>query len=156
MSIPQPQFHLVAVDVTGPCRLSLRFADGHTGQVELTDIIERHPSLSRLRHRDVFATVAADEWRRGIIFAGDDSLALASDNLRALSLEQAGQYSHQQVIAWMHRNGLSLAGAATALGLSRRMLAYYRSGRKPVPKTVGLAMLGWEHRQASDRPAQVA
>jgi hypothetical protein len=78
------------------------------------------------------------------VFAGDDDLTLASDNLRALILEQAGEYSHQQVIAWMARHGLSLDAAAEALGISRRMLAYYRSGEKPIPKTVGLAMLGWE------------
>ena len=34
--------------------------------------------------------------------------------------------------------------AALALGVSRRMLAYYRSGAKPVPRTVALACLGWE------------
>ena len=34
--------------------------------------------------------------------------------------------------------------AALALGVSRRTLAYYRSGAKPVPRTVALACLGWE------------
>jgi hypothetical protein len=28
------------------------------------------------------------------------------------------------------------------------MLAYYRSGEKPVPRTVGLACLGWEEKYA--------
>jgi hypothetical protein len=44
----------------------------------------------------------------------------------------------------MARNDLTLDAAAVALGLSRRMLAYYRSGSKPVPRTVALACLGWE------------
>ena len=44
----------------------------------------------------------------------------------------------------MARHELSLDAAAEALGISRRMLAYYRSREKPIPKTVGLAMLGWE------------
>ena len=38
----------------------------------------------------------------------------------------------------------SVTTAALALGVSRRMLAYYRSGAKPVPRTVALACLGWE------------
>lgn len=47
----------------------------------------------------------------------------------------------------MARYQLTLDSAAAALGLSRRMLAYYRSGAKPVPRTVALACLGWEAQQ---------
>ncbi|MEG0187024.1 MAG: hypothetical protein RR704_26600, partial [Stenotrophomonas sp.] len=59
-----------------------------------------------------------------------------------------GEYSHQQVVAWMHHHALSLDTAAEALGISRRMLAYYRSGERPIPRTVGLAMLGWEAQES--------
>ena len=31
-----------------------------------------------------------------------------------------------------------------ALGVPRRMLTYYRSGSKPVPRSVALACLRWE------------
>jgi len=41
------------------------------------------------------------------------------------------------------QHGRTLA-AARALGLSRRMLAYYRGGAKPVPRIVALA---WEAEQ---------
>jgi len=37
---------------------------------------------------------------------------------------------------------LTLDRAAQELGLSWRLLAYYRSGEKPVPRTVALAMKG--------------
>ena len=47
----------------------------------------------------------------------------------------------------VQKDGLTLDGAARALGLSRRMLAYYRGGAKPVPRTVALACLGWEAEQ---------
>lgn len=140
----QPQFVLTGATVTGPNRLALSFADGYSAEADLSDLIAKHPSLARLQDRKVFADIALDEWRRGVIFAGDDDLTLASDNLRAIALEQAGEYSHQHVIVWMHQNGLTLDDAAQALGISRRMLAYYRSGEKPVPKSIGLAMLGWE------------
>jgi hypothetical protein len=42
------------------------------------------------------------------------------------------------------RYGLSLSDAAEALGLSRRQVAYYASGERPVPRTVLLACKGWE------------
>ena len=46
--------------------------------------------------------------------------------------------------AWMARNALSLSSAAEALGMTRRMMAHYRSGTRPVPRIVALACLGWE------------
>ena len=42
------------------------------------------------------------------------------------------------------RNQLSLSSAAEALGMTRRMIAHYRSGSRPIPKTVQLACVGWE------------
>lgn len=44
----------------------------------------------------------------------------------------------------MHRNGLSLNTAAEALGISRRMVSYYRTAQKAIPRTIWLACLGWE------------
>jgi hypothetical protein len=44
----------------------------------------------------------------------------------------------------MAHHAMTLDAAAAALDVSRRMLAYYRSGEKPIPRTVGLAMLGWD------------
>jgi hypothetical protein len=137
-------FTLTKAVAAGPQRLALAFADGFAAEVDLSPIIAKHPSLARLKDRKVFSKVALDEWKRGVVFAKDDDLALASDNLRALALEQAGEYSHHHVFSWMHDNGLTLDTAAEALGISRRMLAYYRSGEKAVPKSIGLAMVGWE------------
>lgn len=144
----QPQFAIKKVLAKMPATLHIWFCDDWVGEAELSYVITKHPSLSRLTDPKIFAQVAPDEWNRGVIFAGDDDLTLASDNLRALAIEQSGEYSHQQVVAWMHHHGLSLDTAADALGISRRMLAYYRSGERPIPKTVGLAMLGWEAQES--------
>ena len=140
----QLQFAIKKVVVTGATTLAITFRDGFVGHVDLAAMIARHPTLKRLRDPKVFANVARDEWHLGIVFAGDDALSMAGDNLRNLAIEQAGGVGHARVIEWMWRNGLTLEAAADALGISRRMLAYYRSGEKPIPKTVGLAMLGWE------------
>jgi hypothetical protein len=142
--IHQPQFLLRSVEAIEPGVLSLGFGDGYEGTVDLNAAIGRLRSLAPLKDWDLFQRVALDEWSRGVVFGGDDSLGLASDNLRASAIEQEGEFSHQQVIAWMDRHDFTLDQAAHGLGLSRRMLAYYRSGEKPVPRTVGLALLGWD------------
>jgi hypothetical protein len=45
---------------------------------------------------------------------------------------------------WITDNNLSLSSAAEAIGMTRRMIAHYRSGTRPIPKTVQLACIGWE------------
>ena len=142
-------FVLSSVSAVVPLHLRVQFADGLKGEVDLTGIVKRSPVLRRLREAQVFLKTGLDEWHRGVTFADDDNLTLASDNLRAWLLEQQGQTSHQQFMAWMHRHDLTLDAAAEALGLSRRMVAYYRSGAKAIPKTVTLAMVGWETCQAA-------
>jgi len=137
-------FVLQRVTAISPGRLSLTYADDAAFEVDLSEVIANHPNLARLRDPSVFAQVAPDEWQRGVMFAGDDTLALASDNLRAMAIEQSGEFSHQQLLTWMDHHGMTLDSAAAALDVSRRMLAYYRSGTKPIPRTVGLAMLGWD------------
>jgi hypothetical protein len=138
------QFTLTAVKALAGGVLSLTFADGATMRVDVTPIVRRHPSLRALNDPDTFRKAKIGEWGGSVQWAGNDALELAADNLRARAVEQAGGYSHELIIEWMARHGLTLDTAALALGLSRRMLAYYRSGDKPVPRTVALACLGWE------------
>lgn len=84
----QPQFVITRVAPAGPYRLALTFADGYACEVDLHGVITKHPTLARLLDPQVFAQVAPDEWKRGVVFAGNDDLTLASDNLRARALEQ--------------------------------------------------------------------
>lgn len=140
----EPQFTLQAVHALPGQSLQLSFADGYAARVQLADIIARHPSLVDLGEPEIFAQAALGEWGECVRWGGRDDLELAADNLRARAVEQAGQASHETIINWMARYSLTLDQAAQALGLSRRMVAYYRSGQKPVPRTVALAIKGWE------------
>jgi len=45
---------------------------------------------------------------------------------------------------------LSLSVAAESLGMTRRMIAHYRTGSKPIPIVVGLACRGWEAKRATN------
>ena len=65
-----------------------------------------------------------------------------ADNVYAWAKEQAGEPSHEILNDWMLRNDLSLTTAAEALGLSRRMVSYYRTAQKAIPKTGWLACRG--------------
>ncbi len=42
-------------------------------------------------------------------------------------------------------------GVAEALGISRRMVSYYRTAHKPIPRAIWLAGLGWEATRPKDR-----
>lgn len=142
----QKQFTLTAVQALADGVLALTYADGEQLQVSVLPLIQRHPTLRELATPAVFQRAKLGEWGASVTW-GQDALELAADNLRARAVEQAGGTSHETIWNWMARHDLTLDAAAQALGLSRRMLAYYRSGEKPVPRTVALACLGWEAEQ---------
>jgi len=129
---------------------------GHHAGAVFAGIVDRHPTLARLRDPNVFSTAKVGEHGACVIWADDDDLELAADNLRARAVEQAGGVSHEFVGNWMARHGLTLDTAAEALGVSRRMLAYCRSGAEPVPRTVALACLGWEKARKAGAQALAA
>lgn len=141
--IHDPQHTIRALSVRAPCGLSITFADGATLMVDLTSTIESHSALWALKDWVLFSEAHADE-RGGYVVWVDDELEMAADNLRNLAVEQAGGIGSERVVTWMDRNHLTQERAAQAIGVSRRMLNYYLSGAKPIPKTVWLACLGWE------------
>jgi predicted DNA-binding transcriptional regulator AlpA len=137
-------FILTAVRPVLPSTLHLEFADGANLTLDLSDTIQSFTSLARLKNPEVFATACLAESGRVVVWDNNNMLELAADNLRARAIEQAGGVSHEFIWNWMAKNHLTLDTAAAAIGVSRRMLAYYRSGKNPVPRTVALACIGWE------------
>jgi len=143
----QDHFLIKAVNASKPYRLTITFGDNATMTVDLKETIGRIPALSSLKDKELFSSAVIEEhglsveWRQG-------ELDMAGDNLRAKAIEQAGGISHERIWEWMHKNDLTLDAAAEALGISRRMLAYYRSGQKPIPKHIWLACIGWESQKS--------
>ena len=137
-------FTLVAAKAKPNQVLHLSFADGAEFDVDLTEIISKHPTLAALADPATFKRAKVGDWG-GTVTWGTDDLELAADNLRARGVEQAGGFSHEEIVQWMYVNQLTQQQAADALGISRRMLGYYLSGEKPVPRTVALACIGWTH-----------
>jgi DNA-binding XRE family transcriptional regulator len=76
---------------------------------------------------------------------GDEAAELDNMHLWLLEQEQRGTPLHAEAFRrWRARNRLTLDQAADALGLSRRMVGYYESGKSMIPKSIGLACAGWE------------
>jgi hypothetical protein len=122
--------------------VELVWSTGETLNVNLSDLPRRNAAFAKLTDPAFFAKMERDEWGHGI--GWPDGLDLGADRLYELSREQAGLPTASEFEAWMERNGLSLSVAAESLGMTRRMIAHYRTGSKPIPIVVGLACKGWE------------
>lgn len=137
---------ITSVAVLGDKRLEIAWDDGHVAPIDLSDVIAAHKGLAPLKRKAEFARVAmsADgwslEWPSGVDFG--------APQLRRWADEQAGELMPvADFRTWMDEHGLTQEAAAQALGLSRRMIGYYLSGEKPIPKTVMLATEGWAARE---------
>ena len=142
----QEHFRIKAVDASEPYLLHITFGDDASMTVDLATIIDRIPSLNPLKNKELFSHAGVGEWGLTVVWIPEE-LDMAGDNLRAEAVEQADGISHERVWEWMYRNGLSINTAAEALGISRRMSIYYRTGQKPIPKHIWLACIGWETEQ---------
>src|SRR3546814_8667818 len=67
-----------------------------------------------------------------------------SSDVCSSDLAATGHGDVRAFLEWRLRHALSLSKAADALGVSRRMVAYYSNGEKKVPKPILLACRGWE------------
>ena len=141
MSTTDTMRTIESVKATGPAQLRLRWSDGAAAELDLSDWLEQ-PAFAALRDPAEFARVEIGDWGHSLEWpsgaeAGADSLWL--ETLSALRRADARAF-----LEWRLKHGLSLSKAAEALGLSRRMVAYYSNAEKPVPKTVLLACRGWD------------
>jgi Protein of unknown function (DUF2442) len=139
---------LTAVSIAGVQTLAVTWDDGRTAQVDLAGVIAGRKALAPLGDAAAFAgaMLSADgwsvEWPCGVDFG--------APQLRRWADEQSGEVMAAAVFrTWMESHAFTLDRAADALGLSRRMIAYYLSGEQPVPKTVMLATEGFDRRMAA-------
>ncbi len=129
------------VEALAPYRLRIHWDTGEVLEVDVGDKLKGVRALSHLLEPTAFAGAHAGEG--GVSVEWEDS-EFGADNVYAWTREQRGEASHEMFNEWMYRNDLAPGAAAEALGVSRRMVAYYRAGQKPIPKTVWLACRGWE------------
>ena len=126
-------------------RLRLTFIDDRTYTLDFVPLMDASPGLAPLRDVAAFAeaTVIPGEgwtvvWPSLDIQIGADTLWLDAQ------AQQAPDENTRAFIQWRSRNGLSLAQAAAALGLTTRTISAYGTGARPVPRYIALACRGWE------------
>lgn len=143
---------MLSLAVAGPGRLELEWDDGHGAAVDLGAVIAGHPGLKPIRAARAFAKAALSDDGWSVEWPG--GVDLGAPQLRRWADEQAGETMRADDFrAWMKAHALTLDGAASGLGLSRRMIAYYASGEKPIPKTVLLATEGLRARERKEQRA---
>lgn len=121
--------------------LRVRWSSGMVADLDLSDLVKKK-AFKSLRG-NAFQHARLDEWGHSVEWP--DGTAIGADALWRRTLLARGHEDAVAFLDWRMMHGLSLSEAAEALGLSRRMVAYYSSGTRAVPKTVLLACRGWEH-----------
>jgi len=124
-------------------RLSIGWQDGTEDSVDIRDLLGRLKGLAPLRRAATFRRAKVGQWGWSVVWPGRRDIG--AETLWRLAREQAGDIMPTQAFRqWRSTNGLTLDGAAQALGLSRRIVAYYDSGTRMIPKTVWLATMGYD------------
>ena len=137
MSATDTMRTIKAVGPAGDTRLRLQWSDGTQAELDLGGWLQQ-PAFAPLSDPAEFAKVKLGDWGHSLewpsgVEAGADALWL--ETLAATRRQAARAF-----LQWRLKHALSLSAAAEALGLSRRMVAYYSNGAK----TVLLACRGWE------------
>src|SRR3546814_20450259 len=86
---------------------------------------------------DLFAKVEVGDW--GHSLAWPSGAELGADMLWLETLLATGHGDVRAFLEGRLRHALSLSKAADALGVSRRMVAYYSNGEKQLANTIRLA-----------------
>ena len=127
-----------------PFTLRLRWTSGDEGTVDVSGMVERFKLYEPLRQSpDLFRQVRLGEHGTDIVWT--DEIDMAADTLWRLAQEQSGATMTADAFRhWRERKAYTLDDAARALGISRRIVAYYEQGNRPIPRVVALATRGLE------------
>ena len=127
-----------------PLTLRIRWDNGDESRVDVSGLIETFRVYELLRRSpDLFAQVRLGEYGADIVWP--DDVDISADTLWRLAQEQSGAtMSPDDFKHWRERKAYTLDAAARALGVSRRMVAYYEQGAKRIPRVVALATRGLE------------
>lgn len=122
-----------------PMTLRVRWDRGDESLVNLSGIIATFRVYEPLRRSpELFRQARVGEHGADIVWT--DDIDMSADTLWRLAQEQSGvTLSASAFREWRERRAYTLDTAAEALGISRRMVAYYEQGKKPIPRVVALA-----------------
>jgi hypothetical protein len=132
---------VAAASAKPPATLILRWSDGTRAELDLGGVM-RDRRFRSLRDSKIFGKARIGEWGHSVEWPS--GAELSAETLWLETLSATGKQDAREFLEWRLRHGLSLTKTADALGISRRMVAYYSNGEKPVPRPILLACKGWE------------
>lgn len=140
-----PRIVAVTAD-TNPMTLRVRWDKGGESVVDLSCMIESFRVYAPLRRSlELLRQVQPGEYGTDVVWP--QGIDMSADTLWRLAQEQAGQtMTPEEFRDWRLRKAYTLDTAAKALGISRRMVAYYEHGDRAIPRVVALATQGLEQR----------
>jgi len=138
-----PRITAVTPDAA-PMTLRVRWDRGDESLIDVSGMIESFRRYARLRQSpELFRQVRVGEHGTDVVWT--DEIDMSADTLWRLAQEQAGEtMTPAEFRHWRERKAYTLDAAAKALGISRRMVAYYEQGDRPIPRVVALATRGLE------------
>jgi DNA-binding transcriptional regulator YiaG len=138
-----PRITAVTPDAA-PMTLRVRWDRGDESLIDVSAMIESFRRYARLRQSpELFRQVRVGEHGTDVVWT--DEIDMSADTLWRLAQEQAGEtMTPAEFRHWRERKAYTLDAAAKALGISRRMVAYYEQGDRPIPRVVALATRGLE------------
>ncbi len=133
-----PRILAVSAD-TKPLTLQVTWDRGQQTMIDVSALINSFAIFRPLRTSpELFGQVQVGEYGADIVWS--DDMDMSADSLWRLAQEQSGATMTADAFkTWRTRQSYTLETAAAALGVSRRMLAYYEQGSKPIPRVVALA-----------------
>lgn len=132
---------IVTAVTKAPATVILEWSDGTRAELDLKTLLHGK-SFHAPRDPAEFSRVRVGEWGHSLEWPSGEELG--AEFLWLETLSATGRTDTRTFLEWRLRHGLSLSRTADALGLSRRMVAYYSNGEKPVPRPILLACRGWE------------
>jgi len=125
--------------------LRISWKNGEESIIDVSELIDTFRVYAPLRQSpDLFNQVRVGEYGADIVWS--DEIDMSADSLWRLAQEQSGKtISASAFRKWRENKSYTLDDAAAALGISRRMVAYYDHGEKPIPRIVALATLALEN-----------
>jgi DNA-binding XRE family transcriptional regulator len=153
MIMPRKPLPRIAEVTAGqqPFTLRIRWDKGGESLVDVSGLIQSFRVYTPLRRSPQrFRQVRLGEHGTDVVWT--DEIDMAADTLWRLAQEQSGATMTADAFrSWRQRKAYTLEQAAEALGISRRMVAYYDRGDKPIPRLVALAVQALELGRADPR-----
>jgi hypothetical protein len=125
-----------------------------TETVDLSPLICSFKFYKKLRkNQALFETVRLLEHGEAIGWGDDDNIDMAATSIERLAEEAL---TPDELRQFLDREALTQQAAAAMLGYSRRQIAHYLAGDKPIPRVFALACHALAARRAADKAKPIS